>query len=489
VHLVNYYVASPREGTETGRAVRALRQGWLPCTLSAGTTAIGLASLLVSRILPVRNFGWYGALGVLITLGLLLLIVPGACEWSHFVTRKWRWLEPNNGPERKRRVRGNRFPRFPLRYPRTVLVVCLTAMLFAGLGLPALETTVRIDSLFHRRSQLIRDYEWIERHVGPLVPLEVVLRFDPESALPLGGRLDLVRQMEESLAAVPQVGGTMSAATFLPPAERGGTVGATVRRRLTERRIERQKDRLVELGYLKQTDAGELWRVTGRVGTLQNLPYEQLVDHIYEEAARITAGVDAANGVAVTVTGITPLVHRIQTELMRDLIASFLCALTLIVLVMMLAQRSIVLGLAAMIPNVFPVVMIFGVLGWLRIHVDIGSVMTASLALGMAIDGTQHFVTFFRQGLSEGQSVERSVTAAYRHCSKAILIGALVCGLGLVTFVFSPFEAVSRCAMIICVALLAMTVGDLVLLPAILMLTGRQFLGRRKLLSGMARRP
>ena len=48
----------------------------------------------------------------------------------------------------------------------------------------------------------------------PLVPLEVVLRFDPESALPLGGRLDLVRQMEESLAAVPQVGGTMSAADY-----------------------------------------------------------------------------------------------------------------------------------------------------------------------------------------------------------------------------------------------------------------------------------
>ncbi len=115
---------------------------------------------------------------------------------------------------------------------------------------------------------------------------------------------------------------------------------------------------------------------------------------------------------------------------------------------------------------------------------DIASVMTASLALGMAIDGTQHFVTFFREGLSQGQSVERSVTAAYRQCSKAILISALICGLGLLVFVANPCAAVSRCSLIICAALCEMAVGDLILLPAILMLTGRQFMRHRRFTPG-----
>ena len=186
----------------------------------------------------------------------------------------------------------------------------------------------------------------------------------------------------------------------------------------------------------------------------------------------------------MVINGITPLAHQIQRDLMKDLVVSFFCAFVLITALMMVAQRSIVLGLAAMIPNVFPVVTLFGLLGWLRIPVDIASVMTASLALGMAIDGTQHFVTFFRQGLSQGQSVERSVTAAYRHCSKAILMSALICGLGLLVFVASPCAAVSRCSIIICAALLVMTVGDLILLPAILMLTGRQFLRHRRFTPG-----
>jgi predicted RND superfamily exporter protein len=236
-----------------------------------------------------------------------------------------------------------------------------------------------------------------------------------------------------------------------------------------------------------------LWRVTARVSIFHDRPYRELFAEIDRKSSAILAAASAnssdapaepSGGVRLAITGITPLAQQIQRELMKDLIVSFLCALILITAVMMAAQRSIVLGLAAMIPNVFPIVILFGTLGWLQIPVDIASVMTASLALGMAIDGTQHFVTFFREGLRQGQSVERSVTAAYRHCAKAILISALICGLGLLVFAASSCAAVSRCAVIICAALVLMTIGDLVLLPAILMLTGRQFLPHRRFVPG-----
>ncbi len=65
-----------------------------------------------------------------------------------------------------------------------------------------------------------------------------------------------------------------------------------------------------------------------------------------------------------------------------------------------------------MVSNIFPMVIVFGLLGWMQWPVDIGSVMTASVALGIAIDDTLHFLTFFRRGLTAGLSRQLAVTGA-----------------------------------------------------------------------------
>jgi predicted RND superfamily exporter protein len=64
IHLVNYLYDAVCHGGHTGVAGRAVKLGWVPCALSSGTTAIGLASLMVSDIVPIRQFGFYGAFGV-----------------------------------------------------------------------------------------------------------------------------------------------------------------------------------------------------------------------------------------------------------------------------------------------------------------------------------------------------------------------------------------------------------------------------------------
>ena len=79
IHLINYYWDAARKG-DARPAQRAFRIGWLPCTLASGTTALGLASLMVSDLTPIQLFGTYGAAGVLVTVGLLLAVLPGTLE-------------------------------------------------------------------------------------------------------------------------------------------------------------------------------------------------------------------------------------------------------------------------------------------------------------------------------------------------------------------------------------------------------------------------
>ena len=109
-------------------------------------------------------------------------------------------------------------------------------------------------------------------------------------------------------------------------------------------------------------------------------------------------------GVTTQQTGIMPLVHEIQRQLMQDLFKSFLFAFLIIAVVMTIVQGGLSAGLVSMVSNVFPPLMIFGLLGWLSVAVDIGSVMTASVALGIAVDDTLHYLTFFRRHLDEGHS-------------------------------------------------------------------------------------
>jgi predicted RND superfamily exporter protein len=116
-------------------------------------------------------------------------------------------------------------------------------------------------------------------------------------------------------------------------------------------------------------------------------------------------------------------------------------------------------------------------LGWTRLPLDIGSVMTASIALGMAVDGTLHFLTFFRRGLSSAAGASASpdqvdraaaVQAAFQHSAAALTQSALVCGLGILVFAASSFAPTRRFAWMLALLVAAALAGDLVLLPALL---------------------
>jgi predicted RND superfamily exporter protein len=138
----------------------------------------------------------------------------------------------------------------------------------------------------------------------------------------------------------------------------------------------------------------------------------------------------------------------------------------------------VVAGLVAMISNVFPMILMFGLLGWTRTPLDIGSVMTASIALGMAIDGTLHFLTFFRRGLraapagADGRELRQrrfaAVHGAFRHSGAALTESSIVCACGILMFAWSSFAPTSRFAWLLAILIAAALAGDLVLLPALL---------------------
>jgi hypothetical protein len=167
-------------------------------------------------------------------------------------------------------------------------------------------------------------------------------------------------------------------------------------------------------------------------------------------------------------TGVVPIVYKAQRALLTSLVESTLWSFLTITPLMIFVTRSFRAGLVAMLPNVVPVIVIFGAMGWLGIPIDIGSMMTASIALGVAVDDTIHFLSWFRGDVHHYRNRNKAIVSCYAKCATPTLQAACISGLGLSVFALSTFTPTQRFGWLMLTILIAGVVAELILLPAIL---------------------
>ena len=135
---------------------------------------------------------------------------------------------------------------------------------------------------------------------------------------------------------------------------------------------------------------------------------------------RAKLGPDEAAELEATYTGLVPLVYKAQNSLLDGLVTGFITDLILIFVAIVVAMRAVHARLILAVPSVFPPIVFFGLMGWLGIVVDIGTVMTPSVALGVSVDDIVHFMLQYRRALATVQRKE-AVKAAYHHCGRACI--------------------------------------------------------------------
>jgi predicted RND superfamily exporter protein len=167
-------------------------------------------------------------------------------------------------------------------------------------------------------------------------------------------------------------------------------------------------------------------------------------------------------------TGVVPIVYKAQSALLESLIQSSLWSFLTITPLMMLVSRGILPGLVAMLPNVLPILVVFGAMGWLGIDVDVGSMMSASIALGVAVDDTIHYLTWFREELDRVKDRKLAILGAFRRCATPTLQAAVISGLGLSIFGFSTFTPTQRFGLLMLTILFAGVAAELIFFPALL---------------------
>jgi hypothetical protein len=482
IHIINYYRHVRVQTGLPGSAERGLKAAWIPCTLSAGTTSLGLISLCTSQLVPIRNFGFYTAVGVMVTLGFMFLYLPSALQiWPPNLHHDPHADEMSPlDPEHRRRMRwlGAHF----IARPGLIWTVFIVTGIVCGTGLYRAKTTINLMSLFSPDAEIIHSYRWLEAELGPLVPMEVVIRLDKDQTnLSFVERIELVDRVQSAIETIPNVGSAMSAATFAPdlsPPKRGGGLRGVLLnessyRKVLDKRLLAHREDFVRDAYLANDPEKnqELWRISLRVAALADVDYGAFIDDIREKVNPLLdqarhEGVKGLDG--ATYTGLTPVVYMAERALLNGLVESFFGAFVMIAAVMSIVFRNIRGGLFTMLPNVWPVAVVFGLMSWVGLPLDIGTMMTASVAMGVCVDDTVHYANWYRIATRLGLAGRDAAVMAFENSAGAIYQSTIIVALGLVTFALSSFMPTRRFGLLMCTLLAFGLVADLVLTPAML---------------------
>ena len=477
IHLSNYYLDASSEFPDLSRAEaaqRAMKAGVAPCVLATGTTVVGLSSLLLVRLEPVRIFGGVASLGVIVTLALLIMVMPGA-----MVLTRPRHKQASDVSRMQKgwRELGQAWMRRRLASPWPVICSFLVVAIVLSLGLPQLESSVNVPRMFLPDSDIRKKYAWFEQHVGPTVHGELLLTFPAiqEGEDPLE-RLEIVGQAHHRLLEQGEVGGAMSAITFIPPIPTKRSLAATAKRSVVRKLIRDPDSSLGRLGFIARDDDQEIWRISLQIPQHDQADYRDRLAAIRNSVTE--PPLDAKIPVDVALTGSIVIVQRAQEVLLNDLFLSFLAAFGVIALVMVVMLRNVVGGFIAMAPNLFPTVALFGAMGLVRIPLDIGSVMSASVALGIAVDDTVHLLSRFGSRRARGLGQIRAAYGALSQCGWAMFQTTLVCGAALMAYWFSDFVPTSRFSLFMFALLASALLGVIFLLPTLMASPLGRFLSR-----------
>ncbi len=488
IHIANYWKHSAVKNPATA-VVEAVRMARVPCTLASVTTAIGLLSLLTSTLRPVRQFGVYSAIGCLISLAMVLYGLPALLQF-------WPSRSENQAD-----LKRDGWTRLGLMVSRFWIPVTLTSIaVFVGgtWGLRHFKTETKAIRYFPDHSRVVEDYNFLEHNLSGIVPVELVIRFsrDEQKRLNFVERMEVVREIERKVREHPEISGTVSLADFQKPYKPLPESASGLRKRLAkkkssilERRIKGDDENEPESGaraFLHMADkaadleiAGdeklnrsgdELWRITAQVSVMSDYDYGHLTnDQRTGDLDNIVKSViKRHSGCHYVVTGMVPVFLRTQQAVLDSLIWSFALAFGVIAIVMMILLRNPVSGVLTMLPNLMPVGIVFGLLSWAGQAVDIGTMITASVALGIAVDGTLHLITWFRAGLRDGLQRHDAVARSLSQCGPAMWQTSLAVGLGLLMLAPAELLLISRFGWLMAALIGAALIANVVLLSALL---------------------
>lgn len=464
IHMISKFDDARESGMKKKESILEMLQTLGSATfLTSVTTAIGFASLLSSSVMPMAKFGGYTAIGVLLAYVVTIFFLPVALAKS----KKSRVFDEKSSSVYPLISRAlMRVSAINKLHYKKILLAALGGTLLITFGIREVDVNGKVFDDLGEETELMQDSRFFSEQLAPQFPLEFIIDTgSPESAL----RLELMQRLEnfeEYLLSYPEiervaglhqlikeVHSTLdpddSAGRALP----GSDSAVSQYVLLLEINGAEELTRLVDFDYSKlrvtafTEDAG-----SKRINEMRDEIRDYLNTNFREE---------------VTMTGTTVLSADLTDKIVYSLSWSILIAILAISLIMTMLFKNVRMVVISLVPNIIPLLVIASVMGFLNVDIKPSTAVIFTIALGIAVDDSIHYLARFRIEHQRSGSMSSALTTTTINTGRAIIITSLILVAGFGTLITSAFTSTAMMGILVCSTITAALIADLFVLPSL----------------------
>ncbi len=472
VHVLSIFFDKFNECKDKKDAITfTLEHSGLAIAMTGITTAIGIASFAGSEVAPIADMGRFASLGVLISLFLTLTLLPALLMITPMKPKQRNtkhWLDHVM----------EKFAYFPTYHPKSVVTV--------SLGLVALSiilaTNIRLShhplEWFPKDDPNYVGTHYIDKNLNGSLTMEVVADTKEQNGWQDPSRLQSLERLNKELEKYDDgkayIGKIMSLDTIVKESNKAlHENNESFYTIPSDKALVSQELLLFEnsgsddLEDVVDSQFSKL-RVTIKVPWVDSIESEDMLSHVQKRYSETFADQD------VTVTGIIPLLVHTFTQAIRSSVESYIIAFTLIAITMMFIMGNARLGIISMIPNLTPVIIGLSLMYIYNIPLDMFTLLIGSIAIGLAVDDTIHFMHNFKRYYLRTKDAALAVEKTFFTTGKAMVITTIVLSLGFYAYMFGKMESVQNFGFLTGSVIILALIADLLLAPALMVLIAKR---------------
>ncbi|MCB2147812.1 MAG: MMPL family transporter [Deltaproteobacteria bacterium] len=465
--LAEYRESASPDRSSVDAAAIAFSRTTLPTLLAILTTLLGLGSLFVNRISAIREFALFSCIGMAAFLILVMTYLPAVLslvpcgqkvspekkEASSMMDRFLGWIVDLN-----------------LHHQRMTLMVIAGMALFAGFGLLRLKAETNPVGYFKDNTRVIRNFHDIYQHLSGSFPVNVVMSSPTEDYFESAENIASIETLQAFLDTLPGVDKTISFADYL-------------------KLVNYASNRFDPAFYKLPTESWELRMLMNTYKSILGMDMFNafmgpslsqanilLLTHISSSKDFLGLRKTILRHVAEAfnrdlkwdVTGFGIVISASSHHLVSGQVKSFFLTMAIIFIIMFALFLSSTVGLIAIVPNLFPIVINFGLMGWLGIELSMATSLIASIAIGLAVDDTIHYLVRFNHEFKKDLDDKRALRETISHIGRPIIFTTLTISTGFFILAFSGFKPTAIFGTMMVITMVSALVGDLVLLPILM---------------------
>ncbi len=470
IFLINKYQQEIKQhGNQAKSLQRVIAKVGNATLMTNVTTASGFATFILTNSKLLKEFGTVASICIIAIFLLSLFIIP--IVYSYMSIPKYKHLKHLN--------KGwiNTFVNWMERMVkehRIAIYICSTVLLCLSIiGIYSIKISGSLIEDMPKKTEFFKDIKFFEKEYEGIMPLEILVDTKRKKGVMKLATLKRIDELQEYIKEVPEFSKPLSVVELVKYSKQ-----AYYNNNPEYYQLPNSQERTFLLSYAKSSanssdllssyvdTTGQFARITTYMKDTETERFDRIEEDLRAEIIKIFP----PERYDVTVTGKALVFQKGTKYLVNNLVISLSLAILLIALFMAWMFRSLRMILVSLIPNLLPLIITAGLMGFLGVPIKPSTILVFSIAFGISVDDTIHFLAKYRQELiANNWKIKKSVYAALRETGVSMFYTSIVLFFGFSVFTISSFGGTVALGALVSATLLFAMLANLLLLPSLLL--------------------